>query len=192
MRRELRVAFCCFALLFISCKRACASQEPVLPEGDARHVLAVEGTTVRYNGQLLPWGAGVEPWARILGKPDRVVDGISVWDELGLVLFHQYGGKLSSFMVLLGRVPRSPSTEGEPAHWPRNIFPGRLTVDGARVAPGSTVAQINRDKRPPDFARGYLDSIFSYDLEGFYVRLDFGHDRSLSRFAMAEHLPRGP
>jgi hypothetical protein len=148
-------------------------------------VLTVEGTTVRYNGQVLPWDTDPERWQQVLGPRSRFVNEIvSVWDDLGVFLYH-HDQKPTSFEVLLSRSWDSKLIVEPPEHWPRRTFTGRLVVDGAVIGKGSTISQINRDKTGPDFSIGYLDHIYSYDLGDFYVRLDYGHDGSLSSFSIS-------
>jgi hypothetical protein len=69
------------ALLAASC-----TEEPPAPppDLDERHVITVDGTTVRYNGQLLSWSSPAEDWQKVLGPRSRKEDRISVWDELGI------------------------------------------------------------------------------------------------------------
>jgi hypothetical protein len=162
---------------------------------DERHVLTVEGTTVRYNGQVLPWEAGPERWQQVLGPRSRLDEFISVWDELGVFLYHNAGpdnSRPSSFAVLLGRTRHSPLTDSEPDFWPRRTFPGRLVVDGAVISRGMTISHvmyINRDKKGSPFRLSYLDTIYSYDLDGFLIGLEFGHDSSLTSFSISPHSP---
>lgn len=180
---------CALAVLAVGCKEP--AQEPAPPPRplviDEQRVLAVDGTTVRYNGQVLPWDEGPERWQQVLGARSRLVEDISVWDELGVYLYHQAPGtsRPTAFAVLLGRTRHSRLTKTEPAFWPRQTFSGRLVVDGAAIGKGSTIAQINREKKGPDFRRDYLDGIYSYRLEDFYVRLDYGHDDSLTSFSIS-------
>lgn len=189
MKRALQVWLCALSLWTGGCKEPGPApvRPPPQPTLDERHVLTVDGTTVRYNGQVLPWDASPERWQQVLGPRSRLVEGISVWDELGVFLYHQdpKTSRPSSFAVLLGRTPHSEFTDSEPESWPRRTFTGRLVVDGAVITKGSTLAQINRDKKEPDFAPDYLGGIYSYRLEDFYLRLDFGHDQSLTSFSIS-------
>ncbi|WP_434385503.1 DUF7738 domain-containing protein [Melittangium boletus] len=150
-------------------------------------LITVEGTAVRYNGQLLDWDS-TESWRRVLGPPSREQEGILTWDELGLYLYDQdpHRPGPEEFDVLFGRTMHSPLTVGEPDFWPRKLFPGRLFVDGGPITSKSNINEINRDKKGKSFGRGYMAGIYSYDLKGVYVRLDYGHDRSLTSFGIAK------
>jgi hypothetical protein len=188
MKRALRACLCVQVLWMVACKdpSAAPEQAPAPPIFDERHLLMVDSSTVLYNGQELPWGAGPERWQEILGPRSRLVEGISVWDELGVFLYQTpKTSRPSSFEVLLGRTPHSELTSAAPEFWPRHTFAGRLVVDGAVISKSSKLSQINKDKKGPDFAPDYLGGIYSYSLPGFYLRLDFGHDRSLTSFSIS-------
>jgi hypothetical protein len=191
MKWRLLVWLCALSLLGGGCKDSSpAPRQPPSPQPalDERHVLSVEGTTVRYNGQVLPWDAGPERWQQVLGPRSRLIDEeLSVWDELGVFLYHQ-GPKTfrpPSFEVLLSRSRRSNLLASEPEHWPAKTFTGRLVVDGAVIGKDSTIFQINQEKTGPDFLPGYLDGIYSYNLGDFYVRLDYGQDGLLKSFSIS-------
>lgn len=192
MKRTLRSWLWALALLMVGCKDCDAAPQPPPqpPQAEARHVITVDGTTVRYNGQELPWSATPDRWQQILGPRSRLVNGISVWDELGVFLYHQ--GKdpdatsPTGFEVLLGRTRHSPLTQTEPEFWPRKTFTGRLLVDGAAIDKSSSVNAINRDKKGESFARAHIATAYSYWLEGgYYVGLEFGHDGSLTSFSIS-------
>jgi hypothetical protein len=191
MKRKLPSWLCALALLGQGCKepRVLPRQEPPPPALDEQRVFTVEGATVRYNGKVLAWDEGIDRWQQVLGPRSRLVEeGISVWDELGVFVYHQQPGNTrpTSFEVLLGRTLHTNLTDSLPEHWPRRTFTGRLVVDGAVVHKGSTVAQLNREKKGPDFSRGYLDGIYSYYLgEDYYLRLDYGHDGGLTSFSIS-------
>lgn len=201
MKWRLWVGLYVLLLLGSGCK-ACDLEPPPLPPPppprvvvDERHVLTVDGTTVRYNGQALPWDEGPERWQQVLGPRSRLDEFISVWDELGVLLYHNRGpdnSRPSSFVVLLGRTMHSPINDSEPDFWPRRTFPGRLVVDGAVISKGMTLSHImyiNRNKKGAHFTSDYLDTIYSYDLDRFYLRLDFGYDRALTSFSISPHSP---
>ncbi|WNG20216.1 hypothetical protein [Cystobacter fuscus] len=164
---------------------------PVPPPAAAQPLLTVEGVTVRYKGQLLPWEGPTERWKQVLGPPSREELGILTWDELGLFVYDQDARVPGpeSLSVLFGRTMHSPLTEGAPDFWPRKSFSGRLLVDGAAISSGSTLDEINRDKKGASFARDYMSGVYSYYVEDFYVRLDYGHDRTLTSFGLSKALP---
>jgi hypothetical protein len=174
-------------LLLLGGCREPASAPPPAPGTPENPLLTVEGTTVRYNGQLLPW-EDTGAWRRVLGPPSRESEGILIWDELGVFLYDQDPQRPGpeSFEVLLGRTMHSPLTEGEPEHWPRKTFTGRLLVDGSAITHRSKIHEINRGKKGSDFARDYMSGIFSYYMGDFYVRIDYGHDRSLTAFSISK------
>jgi hypothetical protein len=190
MRRSLASWLGIAALLALGCSQA-RKPEPQL---DSRHVITVDGTTVRYNGKELRWDVPADRWQEVLGPRSRRVRNISVWDEVGVFLFHAppHYERPGSFVVLLGRKRHSRITETEPEYWPKRTFPGRLVVDGALIHKASTVQEIMRDKKGVAFRRGYLSTVYYYDLEDFYVRLDFGHDRSLTSFSLSTQMVEKP
>lgn len=191
MKWRLPVWLCSLLLLGQGCKDSSPAprqQPPPQPVLDEPHVITVEGATVRYNGQVLPWDAAPEGWQLVLGPRSRLIDeDLSVWDDLGVFLYHRSPKTFRppSFEVLLGRSQHTQLIPSEPEHWPRRTFTGRLVVDGAVIGKDSTISQINQDKTGRDFSPGYLDGIYSYNLGDFYVRLDYGHDGSLSSFSIS-------
>lgn len=162
------------------------SSAPAPPPGTSTQpLLTVEGSTVRYNGQILSWEQ-TQHWRQVLGPPSREQQGILTWDELGVILYDQ-DAKIpgpESFMVLLGRARHSALTQGEPEFWPRKTFSGRLLVDGAAITSRSTINEVNREKKGASFNRDYMSGVYSYHVGDFYVRLDYGHDRSLTSFGL--------
>ncbi|OJH37241.1 hypothetical protein BON30_28440 [Cystobacter ferrugineus] len=174
-------------LLLGGCREPAPAPAPGTPENP---LLTVEGTTVRYNGQLLPW-EDTGGWRRVLGPPSRESDGILTWDELGLFLYDR-DSKVpgpEAFEVLLGRARLSPQSRGEPESWPRKNFTARLLVDGAAITNRSTLGEINRDKKGTSFTRGYMNGIYKYSVGEFDVWLEYGHDRSLTTFSVTKWLP---
>jgi hypothetical protein len=169
----------------------CSEPRKPLPQLDDRHVITVDGSTVRYNGKLLPWDVPAERWQDVLGPYSRRDEEghILTWDELGLFLYEERPSPIAgSLEIQFGWKPHSPHHFGRPDHWPKKLFPGRLIVDGALIHKNSTILEINTDKKAkPDFRRGYMDTIYSYDRDdGFYVRLDFGHDGTLTAFSISK------
>ncbi|WNG14375.1 hypothetical protein [Cystobacter fuscus] len=180
-------------LLLLGGCREPAPAPPPAPGTPENPLLTVEGTTVRYNGQLLPW-EDTGAWRRVLGPPSRETEGILTWDELGLFLYDQ-DPKVpgpEAFEILLGRARLSPHSKGEPDSWPHKTFTGRLLVDGATVTSRSKLHEINRDKKGTDFSSGYMSGIYSYTVEEFDVWLEYGHDRTLTTFSVTKWLPKAP
>lgn len=195
MKQSLLLLLSALALLAGSCTDKPRQPPPVL---DEQHVITVEGTTVRYNGRVIPWNKPAEEWQEVLGPRSRKVRGISVWDDLGLYLYdnnYRYPAKdypVSSLAILFGRTMKSKLTEGEPDFWPKKTFRGRLMVDGALIYQGVTINQLNSEKKAHPFRPGYLRSIYSYELNGFYIRLDFGHDGTLTEFTISPPADASP
>ncbi|WP_242395896.1 hypothetical protein [Anaeromyxobacter oryzisoli] len=54
-------------LLAVAVVAACTEPARPVPALDERHVITVDGTTVRYNGRLLDWSAGAKRWEEVLG-----------------------------------------------------------------------------------------------------------------------------
>lgn len=195
MRQPLLLLLAAVALLAGSCTEKPRQPPPVL---DEQHVITVEGTTVRYNGRPFAWNKPPDEWQEVLGPRSRKHEGISVWDDLGVYLYdndYLYRTKdyqVAELSILLGRKRHAKSTDSEPDHWPKKTFNGRLMVDGALIHKGSTVNQINSEKKGVFFERGYLRSIYSYSLNGFTIRLDFGHDGTLTAFSISPPFPQEP
>lgn len=198
MRQPFLLLLGAVALLAGSCTD---KPRPPPPELDEQHVITVEGTTVSYNGRVIPWNTPPERWQEVLGPRSRKEERISVWDDLGVYLSDndsRYPAKdyaVSSFTVLLGRSRHSKLTKTEPDSWPKKTFRGRLMVDGTLIHAGMSLDQINQinsEKKGEPFMPGYLRSIYSYDLSGFYIRLDFSHDRTLTSFSISPPAEAAP
>jgi hypothetical protein len=152
--------------------------------------LRIEGAGIQYNGRTLPLPGALKTWEAVLGPPSRrveVADEVYVWDELGIHAFaREPGTPLRGVFVLLK--PRTNPDRLPPSYWPRNPFKSRLCVDGSEVTPTTQVAEVNRNKRGQKFSKGYLDTIYSYDLPppvALYVRLDLAEDRKPESFSMS-------
>lgn len=195
MKQLLVLLLAAVALLAGSCTD---KPRPPPPELDEQHVITVEGTTVRYNGRVIPWNTPPEQWQEVFGPRSRKVRGISVWDELGVYLYDNDSSHpakdypVSSLTILFGRTQKSKLTRTEPDFWPKKTFRGRLMVDGALIHSGSNVNQINSEKKDPPFMPGYSRGIYSYDSSGFYIRLDFGYDRTLTEFSISPPADAAP
>ncbi|WP_242395898.1 DUF7738 domain-containing protein [Anaeromyxobacter oryzisoli] len=177
------------ALLLSLALTACTEPSRPVPALDERHVITVDGTTVRYNGRLLDWNADAKRWEEVLGPASREWNGISIWDDLGVLVYHNEGKpKPVALRVALGRTPHSTITDEAPEFWPRKTFRGRLLVDGALIHSGSQIREIQRDKKGIPFRRSYLPTIYDYYVDDFEVRLDFGHDRTLTSFSISPPL----
>jgi hypothetical protein len=180
-------------LLLLGGCREPASAPPPAAGTPENPLLTVEGTTVRYNGQLLPW-EDTGAWRRVLGPPSREREGILTWDELGLFLYDQ-DPKVpgpESFEVLLGRTRHSPLTQTEPDFWPHKTFTARLLVDGATITSRSKIHEVNRDKKGASFELGHMRGIYRYSVGEFNVWLDHGHDHSLTSFSVTKQSPESP
>ncbi|WP_242394558.1 DUF7738 domain-containing protein [Anaeromyxobacter oryzisoli] len=171
---------------------ACSEPAKPAPVLDERHVITVDGTTVRYNGQLLDWNGTVKDWEKVLGPASRDEEGVATWDDLGFFVFHNRGSPHpTSLAVLFGRSRHSGASEGTPGHWPAVLFRGRLVVDGTPVHPGLALSAMRRDCGTMHFTRGYLPTIYTKSSAGYLLGLEFGHDESLTEFSISAQLPPG-
>jgi hypothetical protein len=128
----------------------------------------------------------VKDWEKVLGPATRVVRDISVWDELGVYVYHDTGRPNPAELdLLLSRTHLSPATIDERDFWPRGSFRGRLVVDGAPITTGTTVGDINARKNGAPFRRGHLPSIFESESGGFLLGISVGFDGRLRTFSMS-------
>jgi hypothetical protein len=182
---------------------ACTEGTSTAPSASAPTTchLQVEGADLRYNGRTLPLPGSLETWEAVLGPPSRrveVADEVYVWDGIGIHAFaREPGTPLRGVFVLLK--PRTDPHRPPPRYWPRNPFKGRLCVDGAEVTSTTQLPELNRSKRGQKFSKGYLDTLYSYDLPppaALYVRLDLAEDRRPESFSMSltgeTHPQEGP
>lgn len=193
MKQSLLLLLAAVVLVTASCTE---KPRPPPPDLDESHVLSIEGTTLRYNGRVIPWDKPPEAWQELLGPRSRVHGrGISVWDDLGVFLYdNDYKDRteeyqVACFSVLLGRTRYATARKSEYAFWPKKTFNGRLMVDGALIHKGSTLDEINRTKKGTPFRLGWRHNLYFYDLNGFYIRLDFGHDGTLTEFSISPPMP---
>ncbi|WP_143195953.1 hypothetical protein [Archangium sp. Cb G35] len=151
--------------------------------------LLISGTSIQYNGRVLPLPGSLEDWVQLLGPHSRkveVADDVYVWDQLGI-----YSTALTSSTVLRSiAVQLNPPDSGPleaPRYLPRSTFQGRLCVDGSEITPHSRIEEVNRNKQGQLFARGYLDTIYSYDIASptqVYVRIDLTNNERPESFYM--------
>jgi hypothetical protein len=169
---------------------ACTKPGKPEPQLDGSRVITVEGSTLRYNGQVLSFDVPADDWQKILGPRSRHEEDISVWDDLGVFLYHaskgerRYGNP-NCFTVLLGRKPHWEHTDTEPAFWPKNTFRGRLVVDGALIHKDSTINEIGHDKKGAAFQRAHLPTIFTYGEGNYSGWLELGYDQTLKAFSFS-------
>ncbi len=151
--------------------------------------LQISGTSIQYNGHVLPLPGPLRAWEQVLGPHSRkveVADDVYVWDQLGI-----YSSAVTSSTVLRSIAvqlnPPDPGPLEAPKYLPRSTIQGRLCVDGSEITPHSRIEDVNRNKRGPLFARGYLDTIYSYDIVSptqVYVRIDLTDDERPESFYM--------
>jgi hypothetical protein len=99
--------------------------------------LLIQGTDIRYKGQVLPRPGSVAQWEAVLGpasRRDERFDTVHVWDSLGLNALGQgKEGTLTSFSVLMNPPrPRDPIL-GPLEYLPHSTFTGRLCIDGSEI-----------------------------------------------------------
>ncbi|WNG53888.1 hypothetical protein F0U59_03100 [Archangium gephyra] len=165
------------------------SKDSTVPPSRACNLL-ISGTSIQYNGRVLPLPGPLEEWTQILGPHSRkveVADDVYVWDRLGI-----YSTALTSSTVLRSiAVQLNPPDRGPleaPQYLPSSTFQGRLCVDGSEITSHSRIEEVNRNKRGQLFARGYLDTIYSYDIASsptrVYVRIDLTDNERPESFYM--------
>jgi hypothetical protein len=152
--------------------------------------LRITGASIQYNGHALSLPGSLKTWEQVLGTSSRKVeaaDDVFVWDQLGIHAFARApGNALRGFFVLLN--PRTTPDRPAPTYWPRSPFKGRLCVDGSDITPSSRLEDVNRSKQGQKFSKGYLETIYSYDLLApvpVYVRLDLSEDGRVESFSMS-------
>jgi len=190
--KPLRPSSLLLALLtglgFVACTES-TSPSPPAPVTAACQ-LRMEGAVIQYNGRPLPLPGSLAAWEAVLGPPSRrveVADEVYVWDELGLHAFAREAGTPLRGVFVLLKLRTNPD-RSPPPYWPRTPFKGHLCVDGSEVTPTTSLAEVNQNKRGQKFSKGYLDTIYSYDLPApvaLYVRLDLTEDRKLESFSMS-------
>jgi|GEM_PF-6429552 len=154
--------------------------------------LLVQGASIQFNGHVLPLPGELIEWEKVFGKHTRKFSSSAdayIWDEKGIYVLAQLSSPtLDSFTVMLNSRSNTDPLREAPEYWPRTTFKGRLCVDGSVITPDSRVADVNRTKQGQPFSRGYLDSIYSYDLDAppldVYVRIDLTDAGTPESFTM--------
>jgi hypothetical protein len=158
--------------------------------------LRVRGTSIQYNGQSLPLPGPLSAWEQVFGKHSRkvgVASDVYIWDDLGIYVIAQpRATDLMGFSVAFHASESlpvdTPAYLTGPAYLPRSAFKERLCVDGSDITSVSRIRDINQKKQGQPFARGYLDSIYSYDIitpaQSVYVRIDLTDDGTPESFGM--------
>jgi hypothetical protein len=113
-------------------------------------VVAVEDEAVVLNGTRLTLPFDRDELIKVLGKPSREADlsanKLLTWDDLGIVAYQQSNGKtIHGLSVALDK--RSFS------FWPKTLFDGTLTVDGAPLTATSDMETVNGAKKGKKFER---------------------------------------
>lgn len=129
----------------------------------AKFEIKLDETDLYINGTKLTLPVKPDTLVELLGKASRVVptevNTIWVWDDLGVLAYQPPNVDVAkSVNIALG--PRDYE------FWPKKVFQGTLTLDGAPITPGTTMQAINRKKKGRPLVRDSLLpflSTISYD-----------------------------
>lgn len=120
----------------------------------AKPVVAISGESLSINGKTLTLPCEKKDLVAALGKPDRVAklaNTMLTWDELGVFAYM----KPDTTQVTLLSIALDRDT---PSFWPKKVFAGTLTVDGATVTADSTLTAINNAKKGKPFEKDATDA----------------------------------
>lgn len=116
---------------------------PVKPPEAQKLEVKVEGKELSVAGTKVVLDGEKKALVDVLGKPSRTVEKaniIHVWDDLGVIAYEQpKTGKLIEVRVALADMNFE--------FWPKKLFRGKLTLDGASVTPATTIEAINKAKK---------------------------------------------
>ncbi len=105
--------------------------------------IIVEGKEVTMAGRKVAMPSTRGALIELLGQPSRIVKKAStllVWDDLGFLAYEQpRSGRIIQLSVALDTIAME--------FWPKSLFKGRLTLDGAAVSAGTSIDAINRAKK---------------------------------------------
>ena len=127
-----------------------AENPPAEPIESEKLVVKVDGGKLFINDKAVPMPGDRKTVVELLGKPSRVLDKANtllVWDELGILIYEDPDKKkILQVTVALGELKFE--------FWPKKMFRGKLTLDGAAVTKDSTIEGINREKKGKKFIAG--------------------------------------
>jgi hypothetical protein len=132
-----------FLLVFQANERRAAAEDP------KKMVVAVDNEAVTINGKRLTLPFERDELIKILGKPNResnLFNKLLTWDDLGIVAYQQ---KESTTIHGLSFALDKKSY----AFWPKTMFAGTLTVDGAPLTVTSDPDEVNKAKKGKPFER---------------------------------------
>jgi hypothetical protein len=139
-----------------------ADDPPAKPIEPEKLVVKVDGGKLFINDKAVPLPGERKTVVELLGKPSRVLDKANtllVWDESGILIYEDpKSKKINQVTVALGELKWE--------FWPKKLFRGKLTLDGATVTADTTVEAINRDKKGKKFAAGGF---------GLFSSIDYGN-----------------
>ncbi len=105
--------------------------------------MKIEGKELSINGKKITLPCARRVLVAVLGKPSRTLKKarmVLVWDELGVIAAEpRAGGPISGVTVALEKLKGYD-------FWPKQLFRGNLTIDGASVTAETTIEAINRIK----------------------------------------------
>jgi len=120
--------------------------------------IVIEGARVEINGIHVEWPVSIQKLTEIIGERPRTFlpDNTDwVWDNYGISILSYRNRKYdppklsktlgNELVVYIRKKIRPPYLKDE--FRPKHNFRGTLIVDGVRITPGMTVAEINAKKR---------------------------------------------
>ena len=153
-----------------------AEDPPAKPIEPGKLVVKVDGEKLFINDKALLLPGDRKAVIELLGKPSRVLDKANtllVWDKLGVLIYEDPDSKkIKQVTVALGEV--------EFEFWPKKLFRGKLTLDGAAITADTTIESINREKKGKKFAPGEFGFGSIIDYENVNVVLHKAKDRKLN------------
>jgi hypothetical protein len=137
-------------LLFLSLLLTSAAVQDIPPENTL--TVGINGEEISIKGKRFLLPAKSEDLQQLLGKPSReakLTNTVLTWDDLGIVAYLYPGTEIVRAVTVA--FTQKENAKEEYSYWPKKMFGGKLIVDGVRVLPGSSVAQINANKAGKPF-----------------------------------------
>jgi hypothetical protein len=98
------------------------------PAADAADI-AVTATSFALKGKTFPKKPKLGDFARVLGKPSRVVNQLQVFDDEGIVLYMgEDGERVNTVSIFFGEFPSY-------AFMPKKVFSGTISLGGKKYTP---------------------------------------------------------
>lgn len=148
-------------VIFLSCL-------PLHGQATEKTSVEVRGSKFYLNGNVVKLPVAVSAIEKIIGRPDRTMEGarkVSTWDKLGLI---GYQPTESDEFIEIGVILNIAENAFD--FMPATLYRGSLIVDGVKITSASTLNAVNRQKKGGKFnAIPFVGMLSDYTTGGLYL-----------------------